>query len=269
MKYLIAMLILLTACTTSTPITTTSLDHIGCEVGDITDGACSSTDNTELLIQVQDIKTDNLELGFLAQPETPGNYPGVIMIHEWWGLNDNIKEMAKTLAKEGYIVYAVDLYDGEIATESSKALELATNVRNNPKQAIAKMKQAKDYLKNLGVTKFASLGWCFGGGQSLQLSLNDKLDATVIYYGSLTDKNLENIKGPVLGIFGEEDSSIPPETVKQFESNLNEKNIQNDIYIYPGVGHAFANPSGSNYAKSETEDAWDKTLSFLDTNLKN
>ena len=133
------------------------------------------------------------------------------------------------------------------------------------------MKSAVVYLKEQQqVGKIASLGWCFGGQQSLQLALNENLDATVIYYGQLTDdkERLKNIRWPVLGIFGEEDTSIPVTSVKDFEIALNELDVENNIYIYPDVGHAFANPSGSNYAEEETRDAWEKTIKFLDGKLK-
>ena len=106
------------------------------------------------------------------------------------------------------------------------------------------------------------------GGQSLQLALNSKqpLAATILYYGTplVTDKQaLSNIKWPILGIFGNQDQAIPVEEVKQFETALNADRIPNEIHIYPGVGHAFANPSGDNYAPKETADAWQKTLAFL------
>ena len=112
------------------------------------------------------------------------------------------------------------------------------------------------------------MGWCFGGGQSLQLALNSEqnpLAATVIYYGNLVNdtNELSRIKWPVLGIFGDQDQSIPVESVNAFEQAFNETGITNEIYIYPGVGHAFANPSGDNYAPEETVDAWEKTLAFL------
>jgi carboxymethylenebutenolidase len=253
--------------------------HIGCQEGEINeDGYCipSNENNAELFGRdldtvVESAGVDEGVTGFLAKPKTPGYYPGVVMIHEWWGLNDNIKEMARILAGEGYVVFAIDLYDGEVASDSIKARELATSVRNNPEDAIQKMRDAVRYLKETeNVVKVASLGWCFGGQQSLQLSLNEGLDATVIYYGQLvTDKQeLTSISGPVLGIFGAEDSSIPVAQVKEFESSLNDLGVENEIHIYPGVGHAFANPSGSNYAKEETIDAWGKTLSFLNKNLK-
>lgn len=210
--------------------------------------------------------------GYIARPEKSGEkYPGIIMIHEWWGLNDNIKDMADKLASQGYVVLAVDLYGGEYATTPDKARELATSVRSNPEIAIENMKDATNYLRSQeDVEKIGSLGWCFGGQQSLQISLNEELDATVIYYGNLeTDKEvLSKMKSPVLGIFGSEDTSIPVETVNEFKNSLNEIGLENSIHIYDGVGHAFANPSGNNFAPSETKDAWDKTLNFLEKNLK-
>jgi len=134
-------------------------------------------------------------------------------------------------------------------------------------------KHVPPFLKNLdNVNKelIASMGWCFGGGMSLQLALNEKLAATIIYYGSLETNatKLEAIKWPVLGIFGSLDTSIPVDTVKKFEAALNEVGIENEIHIYEGVGHAFANPSGMNYAPNETKDAWKKTVEFLNRNLK-
>ena len=211
--------------------------------------------------------------GFLAMPKKKGTYPAVVMIHEWWGLNDNIKEMAKQLAAEGYVVLAVDLYDGKVGKNSTEAGQLAGKVRNNLPGAIANMKAAVKYLKNMDNVddnKIASMGWCFGGQMSLQLALNEKLAATVNYYGSLETNatKLSVIKWPVLGIFGSLDTSIPVDTVKKFEAALNEVGIYNEIHIYEGVGHAFANPSGMNYAPEQTKDAWEKTVEFLNKNLK-
>ena len=266
MKKLLLLFILLFGCQSMD----SGMNHIGCQEGEIVDGECilAEENNLGLFDQELDVDSEINEYGFLAQPKIEGDYPGVIMIHEWWGLNDNIKEMAKILAKEGYVVLAVDLYGGEVAAESSRARVLATEVRSNPEKAITTMKDATAYLKTK-TNKVASLGWCFGGQQSLQLSLNEELDATVIYYGHLIDdtEQLQSISTPVLGIFGEEDTSISVQSVRSFESALNELSIENQIHVYPNVGHAFANPSGSNYAPNETIDAWEKTLSFLEKNL--
>jgi carboxymethylenebutenolidase len=206
--------------------------------------------------------------GHFAKPKLPGNYPGVVMIHEWWGLNDNIIDTAEQLAAEGYLVLAVDLF-GKVAANADEARAQVGTL--NQDTALNNLKAAIAYLRSQGATKIASLGWCFGGGQSMQLALSgQQLDATVIYYGNLvTDEGRLNIiSWPVLGIFGDKDTSIPVATVQQFDAALDKLGVKNEINIYPGVGHAFANPSGMNYAANETRDAWSKTLAFLSTNLK-
>ena len=223
-------------------------------------------------IEAQEVNYGNAK-GFLAKPKKEGLYPAVVMIHEWWGLNDNIKEMARQLAAEGYVVLAVDLFNGKIAKDANEAGQLITPINKNPGEAIKNMKAAVQFLKNQkNVNKdlIASMGWCFGGGMSMQLALNEKLAATIIYYGNLeTDKTkLSVIKWPVLGIFGDKDQAIPVESAIQFNKTLGELKIENEIYIYKGVGHAFANPSGANYAPEQTKDAWKKTVEFLDRNLK-
>ena len=209
-------------------------------------------------------------LGYLAKPVSDGNYPGVVMIHEWWGLNENIKEMADKLASHGYVVIAVDLYDGKVATTSDEARQLITSF--DSEYGIQNMNSAVSLLsENYATDNIGSIGWCFGGGQSLNLAIdNNEMDATVIYYGSLvTDsENLSSIDWPVLGIFAELDKGIPVATVNEFESALNEVGVDNQIYIYDGVDHAFANPSGERYASEESKDAWDQTITFLDLNLK-
>ena len=197
--------------------------------------------------------------------------PAVIMIHENRGLNDNIKDTADILAKQGYVVLAVDLFQGQVTADPNQARELSSSVRNNPGIAIENMKSAIAYLsslQNVNGSRIASIGWCFGGGQSLQLALNSEdhpLAATIIYYGQVVNDTNEipKIKWPVLGIFGDQDQSISINSVKAFEQALNETGVTNEIYIYPGVGHAFANPSNDNYAPQETADAWKKTLAFL------
>lgn len=215
--------------------------------------------------------------GYLVYPvssnDTVGKkLPAVVMIHEWWGLNENIKNMANLLAKQGFVVLAADLYKGEVANNPERAMELVQIVRNNQNSSINNLQSAVKYLSslpNVDSSKIASLGWCFGGGQSLQLALNSQdqpLAATILYYGTplVTDKALlSKIKWPVLGIFGDKDQSIPIKEINQFGNSLNQSGITNNIHIYKGVGHAFANPSGDNYAPKETEDAWQKTLSFL------
>lgn len=207
--------------------------------------------------------------GLLAQPSKPGTYPSVLMVHEWWGLNDNIETMARLLAAEGYRVLAVDLY-GEVATTQEKAKELSGKARADEAGTTAKLAAAADWLRATGSGKLATLGWCFGGQQSLRASLARPADATVIYYGNLvTDSGaLAKLNGPVLGIFGDQDQSVPVAEVEKFRQALGQAGKPADIHVYPGVGHAFANPSGARFAPGETLDAWAKTLAFLEKSLR-
>ncbi|HEU4605537.1 MAG TPA: dienelactone hydrolase family protein [Nitrososphaera sp.] len=208
--------------------------------------------------------------GYLVQPEGETGLPAVVVIHEWGGLNQHIKDAADRLAAEGYVVLAADLYSSEVVTMPERARELSGSVRGNPGEAVSNLNAAVEYvssLPNVNNSRVAALGWCFGGGFSMQLALNatQPLAATVIYYGNLVtdEEQLSVIEWPVLGVFGTEDQAVPVETAREFDAALDSAGVINEIYIYEGVGHAFANPSGSNYAPEETADAWEKTLAFL------
>jgi carboxymethylenebutenolidase len=237
----------------------------------------SSADNENTELQNKTVEYFQDAQGYLVYPVSSNDtinkkLPAVVMIHEWWGLNENIKNMANLLAKQGFVVLAADLYKGEVTNNQERAMELVQVARNNQNNSINNLQSAVKYLSllpNVDSAKIASLGWCFGGGQSLQLALNSQdhpLRATILYYGTplVTDEpSLTKIKWPVLGIFGDKDQAIPVEEVNQFRTSLDQSGITNEIYIYEGVGHAFANPSGDNFAPKETQDAWQKTLSFL------
>ena len=209
--------------------------------------------------------------GFLAQPVTEGNYPGIVIIHEWWGLNDQVKSMADILAREGYVVLAVDLFEGNVATTIEGA---QANLRDNPnEETLPRMQAALEYLRdlpNVDRDRMASLGWCYGGGQSFQLGINEDLKAIVIYYGRIStdEADLAELQEPMLGIFGAEDASIPVEDVREFERILKEQGTSADIYVYEGAGHAFANPTNTQaFREEQAIDAWNKTLDFLRLNL--
>ena len=227
-------------------------------------------------VVMQDVATKDVHGLFVLPKNRAGKIPGVLVIHEWWGLNDQIKDEAKKLAAEGYAVFAIDLYDGEIAADAKRAGELAGSVRGKPEVALAKMKSALDFLAaqpEVQGDNLASLGWCFGGGFSaLEGTAGDpRLKATVIYYGTpITDaKQLSRMKRPVLGIWGEDDQSIPVANVEAFEAALKKQGTPVKFHIYPGAGHAFANPTrGDAYRPEATADAWSKTLRFLSEQLK-
>ena len=213
--------------------------------------------------------------GYYAYPEDMTKpLPGILVIHEWWGLNENIKAMTRGLAAEGYQVLAVDLYNGQIAETPEKAEQLVKEVADNPFGAEANITKAYKYLSEAKkAPTIASLGWCFGGSWSLETALlfPQELDASVIYYGGdvgeKTAEELSTLQMPILGIFGAEDSSIPLETVNKFKSTLNKLGKDAEIIVYENVGHAFANPSGQNYVPQAAEKAWKETTKFLSDHL--
>jgi carboxymethylenebutenolidase len=237
----------------------------------ITSNASNTTQGLQIKTGVNYFDSSS---GYLVYPSfstTDKKLPAVIMIHENRGLNDYIKSMANTLAREGYVVLAVDLFKGQVAQTSQQAQQLASFSRSSA-LTISNLQAAVKYVSSLPFvdsSKIASIGWCFGGGQSLQLALHSEqhpLVATILYYGTplVTDKQqLSKIKWPVLGIFGDKDQAIPFSTIQQFKAALDGTGITNEIHIYKGLGHAFANPSGTNYAPNQTVDAWQKTLAFL------
>lgn len=209
--------------------------------------------------------------GYLAKSDGEPEAPGIIVIHEWWGLNDNIRMMAEKLAGEGYTVLAVDLYNGKVAESPDSAGTYARSV--NDDEALDNLTQAYEYLSDHeNAADIGVIGWCFGGAWSLQTALAhpNKIDATVIYYGRLvTDtEQLSKLQMPILGIFGEEDEGIPPKEVKAFEKALNDVGVDNSIHIYEDADHAFANPSGTRYNEDAAEDAWGKTVQFFEENLR-
>ncbi|MEM9805381.1 MAG: dienelactone hydrolase family protein [Cyanobacteria bacterium P01_D01_bin.56] len=214
--------------------------------------------------------------GYLAKPvDASSPLPGLIVIQEWWGLNDNIRTMTRRLAAEGYTALAVDLYDGAVADNPDDAKTLVKAAIQNSERLTQNVIAAYDYLNNEQQTpKVGSIGWCFGGSWSLNtaLALPTDLDAAVIYYGGQISTDpavLESLQMPIQGHFGSLDSNPSPETVQEFESVLNDLGKESEIYMYEGANHAFANPSGTRYNPEAAELSWERTTSFLKTHLQN
>lgn len=193
---------------------------------------------------------------------------GVLLVHEWWGLNDHIRALADRFAAQGYRAFAVDLYDGKVTTDPHVADRLRKAVQEP--EANAKLKRGLEYLQAPG-RKLATIGWCFGGGQSLQATLQAPaaVSATVIYYGDLvTDAaRLKTLNGPVLGIFASRDTWITPARVAAFEKAMAAAGKTLEAHSYD-ADHAFANPSGQRYDSAAARSAWQVTEAFLDTHLK-
>lgn len=224
--------------------------------------------------------------GYIARPENPDSVldarglnsdeselPGVIVIHEWWGLNDNIRAATRRIAGQGYEALAVDLYEGNTAETPDEAKGLMEQAMQNPDWLMANIEAAHSFLSDeIGSPRVGVLGWCFGGGMALNAAVAQpkELDAAVIYYGRVSDverNELKPLEMPILGHFGREDSSIPVESVKQFEQLLNELDKDVQIHLYDGAGHAFANPSGDSFQPEAAAQAWDRTTQFLREHL--
>jgi carboxymethylenebutenolidase len=211
--------------------------------------------------------------GYLALPEGHGRHPALVVIHEWWGLNDQIKGEARKLASQGYVALAVDLYRGKVATTPEEAHELMRGVPED--RGIRDLKAAFNYLaarRDVEANKIGSVGWCMGGGWSIQLAMNEpKLAACIVNYGSLPTEasSIEKIKAPVLGNFGADDRGITPDSVHAFEGAMKAAGKSVDVKIYDGAGHAFENPNNKQgYRPEATADAWARMTSFLKKTLQ-
>lgn len=208
---------------------------------------------------------------YLALPAGEGPHPGLVVIQEWWGLNDHIKHWADRLAADGYAALAVDLYDGKQTTDRDEAYKLMTAVPEARAKEI--LAAAHAFLKadpRIAAPKTGAIGWCFGGGWSLQLALAEPdLDAAVIYYGHLVEDPaaLGAIKAKICGVFGNQDEGIPPAAVDAFEKGLQTAGVTYEIHRYDAP-HAFANPSNSIYDEVNAGAAWEKVRAFLAGNLK-
>lgn len=216
---------------------------------------------------------DETVKGVLYTPDGHGPFPALVAIHEWWGLTDWVKGQASELAKQGYVTLAIDLYRGHVATTPEEAHELMRGVPED--RAARDLHAAVAFLKsqrNVDKTRIGSIGWCMGGGYSLDLALTDPtLKAAVINYGHLaTDpQSIAKINAAILGIFGGQDRGIPVDDVKKFEHQLKQDGKRTEFIIYPDAGHAFENPNNTNgYRINDAADAWQHTVKFLEINLK-
>ncbi len=209
--------------------------------------------------------------GFLAKPKGGKKGPALVVIHEWWGLNDNIKAVAERYAGEGYTVLAVDLF-GTTATTPDAAMKLYQAAMKDVPAGEQNLAAAIAYLKKGGATSIGSVGYCFGGHWSLRTGLvgGADLKAVVIYYGApITDtKELARLKAPVMGFYGGLDKGIPVDSVKKMQSLITGAGKTMTMTVYDDANHAFANPSGQAYNEKAAKDAWDKALAFFKANLK-
>jgi carboxymethylenebutenolidase len=223
--------------------------------------------------------------GYLAAPASPDSVlsargldpasarlPGIVVVHEWWGLNDNIRTATRRLAGEGYRALAVDLYGDSTAQTPERAQALMQAATDTPDRLTANLRAAHRYLqREEGARRVAIMGWCFGGGMTFR-AVADRpaaFDAAVPYYGTpeaMTEDVLERLGTPVLAHFGRQDQVVPPEQVQAFQDRLSGLDADVQVHQYD-AGHAFANPSGENYNPDAASTAWTRTTDFLRTHL--
>jgi len=223
--------------------------------------------------------------GYLATPASPDSVlsahdrdsatnrlPGLVVIHEWWGLNDNIRTATRRLAGEGYRVLAVDLYDDSTAQTPDQAQALMQRATSDTNRLMANLRGAHEYLRTeMGASRVGVMGWCFGGGMTFRAVAErpTAFDAAVAYYGtpdSMTDAVLTELTTPILAHFGRQDDVVSPKQVQAFQSRLDE--LDKDVRIYQyDAGHAFANPSGESYDADAASTAWSRTTDFLRAHL--
>jgi carboxymethylenebutenolidase len=216
---------------------------------------------------------DETVQGTLYTPSGKGPFPGVIVIHEWWGLNDWVKEQASRLADQGYVALAVDLYRGKVATTPEEAHEIMRGVPED--RAQRDLHAAFEFLSSRAEVRkdrIGAIGWCMGGGYALDVALAEPaLAAAVINYGHLaTDpQSLQKINAPILGLFGAQDRGIPPADVHKFAQALKQMGKTVEVKIYDDAGHAFENPNNTTgYREADAADAWRRTSDFLASTLK-
>jgi len=216
--------------------------------------------------------------GIVYAPGGKGPFPGIVVIHEYWGLNDWVKEQASKLADQGYVTLAIDLYRGKVATTPNEAHEFMGGVPQD--RAKRDLEAAFNFLQsqpNVKKTRIGAIGWCMGGGYALQLAIDEpKLVADVINYGvydyaslAKNPAEVKKVDASILGIYGAQDRGIPTDDLRKFWEELKNLGKKADFSIYPDAGHAFENPNNKEgYRPKDAQDAWNKTVGFFASTLK-
>jgi len=208
--------------------------------------------------------------GYWARPQGEGSWPAVIVVQEWWGVNEHIMDVTRRIAAQGYVALAPDLYKGQIATEPDEARKLVMEL--DMPAAVEEIGSAIDFLlaqEFVRGDKAGIVGFCMGGRLTLMTALvNDKLAVAVPFYGApLTPEEAVQVKAPVLGLYGAEDSGIPVNAVLAMEKALAEAGIDHEIHIYEGAPHAFFNDTRASYRPEAAADAWERTLRWFEKYL--
>jgi carboxymethylenebutenolidase len=218
---------------------------------------------------------DSATKGYLAVPKGNGPFPALILIHEWNGLVDRVRQVADAFAAQGYVTLAADLYQGRTGSNPQENMKLVQETRGNMPAVIVNLNAAQQFLRQRKDVsgKVGVMGWCFGGGIALSYGLGgDHHDATAMFYGSLVmdPAELKKLNHPLYGTFAGQDQGIPPDQVKKFKAALDSIGITNDIHIYDPVGHGFWLYVDQDPAtrQAPAQDAWSRLMAFLSKALR-
>ena len=199
--------------------------------------------------------------GYLAEPRGDGPAAGVIVIQEWWGLDEHIREVTRRFASEGFVALAPDLYHGQVADQPEAAMALSRGLA--VEAGTSDVLAAIAYLKSLPRVqpkKVGVIGFCMGGGYTLEAAIrSEDVAAAAPFYGGRTGQlidQVDRIQAPLLAVFGAEDQSIPLEVVDRFRAALHAAGKRADVRLYPGAGHAFLNDQRPSYRAEQAADAW-------------
>ena len=216
---------------------------------------------------------DTLVYGHFAIPaDMVEPLPAVIVVHDWWGLNDAVRGIAERLASQGYIVLAVDMFGGATAAVSTDARKLEIAALENPQLALENLAQASDFLRNVaGAPETAIVGYGFGGSWALNAALDngEGLGAVAMFYGQVSadERRLASLDTPLLGFFAEGDRAVPAATVERFEAVLTDLGKDHDVQIFDGVRRGFANAQSENFDAAADQESWSRLVSFLSSTL--
>lgn len=206
--------------------------------------------------------------GYWARPADAESdpRPGIVVIQEWWGLNEHIKDVTRRFAREGFVALAPDLYHGKVVSEPDEARKLVMEL--DTENAVREIQQAMAHLIDqpfVAGSEVGIVGFCMGGGLVLQTArVTENLGAGVAFYGSpLSPDQAEGVQAPILGLYGADDQGIPVDRVRAMEQGFNDAGVENDIHVYDGAGHAFFNDTRESYHSEAAQDAWQKTLAWF------
>ena len=227
-----------------------------------------------------DVRTESIEFpvngetgrGYLVQPEGASAFPGVVVVQEWWGLDEHIKDVARRFAAEGFVALAPDLYHGEVTREPNQAQKLMMSL--NMGQAVKELVKATDYLASrteTGGRGIGAIGFCMGGGLALNLACEStQIRAAAPFYGvnPAPIERVRNLRGPLLAIYAENDAFAGESVRRELEQALEAGEIPHEIVVYPGAQHAFFNDTRSEvYDRDAAADAWRRVLSHFRQHL--